>query len=407
MAYAQQTRTDFNTQSRIVRADGKTRLILLRGHMVYDETGRPVRVVAIIQDVTEQERTRQEGTLAQRRQTFLLNLNDQVRDLDDPNTIMEATVKGLGQFLEADFAGYGEVDEELGVNVISREWSRWVVSNEGRQFRLNDFLPNMITELKKGQALSVDDVETDPRMSDPASREIYKTINARSALAVPLLKNQRLVALLYLNTARPRKWSTDELMLVQDVAERTWTAVQKARAEIDLRETEARFRIIAESLPALVWIVTPELELTFTNDRWVRYSGFPKDRALGHSWMTTIYPPDLDRMKEELVAVRQNESPYETEARYRSANGEYRWHLIRAAPLHSATGQFYGLVRHEHRHPRHQADRDGASRERGTFVAGAACARHRRFRLGHFVRQGHLDARTGAPVRVRARHVHG
>ncbi len=77
MAYAQQTRTDFNTQSRIVRADGKTRLILLRGHMVYDETGRPVRVVAIIQDVTEQERTRQEGTLAQRRQTFLLNLNDQ------------------------------------------------------------------------------------------------------------------------------------------------------------------------------------------------------------------------------------------------------------------------------------------------------------------------------------------
>jgi len=342
MAYAQQTRTDFNTQSRIVRADGKTRLILLRGHMVYDETGRPVRVVAIIQDVTEQERTRQEGTLAQRRQTFLLNLNDQVRDLDDPNTIMEATVKGLGQFLEADFAGYGEVDEELGVNVISREWSRWVVSNEGRQFRLNDFLPNMITELKKGQALSVDDVETDPRMSDPASREIYKTINARSGLAVPLLKNQRLVALLYLNTARPRKWSTDELMLVQDVAERTWTAVQKARAEIDLRETEARFRIIAESLPALVWIVTPELELTFTNDRWVRYSGFPKDRALGHSWMTTIYPPDLDRMKEELVAVRQNESPYETEARYRSANGEYRWHLIRAAPLHSATGLFMG-----------------------------------------------------------------
>jgi PAS domain S-box-containing protein len=91
-----------------------------------------------------------------------------------------------------------------------------------------------------------------------------------------------------------------------------------------------------------VWILTPELELTFTNDRWVRYSGFPKDRALGHSWMMTIYPPDLERMQEEIVPVRQNESAYETEARYRSADGEYRWHLIRAAPLHSVTGTFLG-----------------------------------------------------------------
>ena len=342
MAYAQKTGTDFNTQSRIVRRDGQTRLILLRGHMVYDDDGLPVRVVAIIQDVTEQERTRLEGTMAQRRQTFLLNLNDRLRDLDDPNTIMEATVKGLGQFLEADFAGYGEVDEELGINVISREWSRWVVSNEGRQFPLKDFLPNMVEELKSGRPLAIDDVDTDPRMSDPAAREIYNTINAKSGLAVPLLKNQRLVALLYLNTANPRKWTTDELMLVQDVAERTWTAVQKARAEIELREIEGRFRIIAESLPALVWIVTPDLELTFTNDRWVRYSGFPKEHALGHSWMTTIYPPDLERMQQEIVPIRQQELPYETEVRYRSAEGEYRWHLIRAAPFYGGTGTFLG-----------------------------------------------------------------
>ena len=111
-----------------------------------------------------------EGSVAQRRQTFLLSLNDRLRDLDDPNTIMEATVKSLGQFLEVDFVGYGEVDEELGINVISREWSRWVVSNEGRQFPLKDFLPNMVEELKSGRPLAVDDVETDPRMSEPAAQ---------------------------------------------------------------------------------------------------------------------------------------------------------------------------------------------------------------------------------------------
>ncbi|WP_162419790.1 PAS domain-containing protein [Microvirga brassicacearum] len=341
MGYALKTKTDFNTESRIIRPDGRTGRIILRGSVV-SEGDKPVQVNAIIQDITEQERARREGSVAQRRQAFLLNLNDRLRDLEDPNTIMEATAESLGQFLEVDFAGYGEVDEELGVNIIAREWSRWVVSTEGRQFRLNDFLPDMMAQLKEGRIIAVDDVETDPRVSTPAMQAIYKTINARTALAVPLLKNQHLVALLYLNAARPRRWSTDDLALAQDVAERTWTAVQKARAEISLREIEARFRIIAESLPALVWIVTPELELTFTNDRWVRYSGFPKDRALGHSWMTTIYPPDMERMREELVPVRQNESPYETEARYRAANGEYRWHLIRAAPLHNVGGEFLG-----------------------------------------------------------------
>ncbi|WP_210485594.1 PAS domain-containing protein [Microvirga antarctica] len=341
IAYALRTKTDFNIEHRVVRPDGGTGHVLQRGCALYNGD-IPFRLVAVTQDVTDRERVRREGTVAQRRQTFLLNLNDRLRDLEDPNAIMEATVQSLGQFLEVDFAGYGEVDEELGVNVMAREWSRWVVSTEGRQFRLNEFLPDMVVQLKAGKTLCVDDVDTDPRVRDPAIQAIYRTINARTAIGVPLLKNQRLVAMLYLNAARPRHWSTDEIALVEDVAERTWTAVQKARAESSLRETDALFRVIAESLPALVWIVKPNLELTYTNERWVSYSGFPKEQALGHSWMTTIYPPDMERMRDELVPVQENESAYETEARYRSRSGEYRWHLIRAAPRHSQTGEFLG-----------------------------------------------------------------
>ena len=78
---------------------------------------------------------------------------------------------------------------------------------------------------------------------------------------MPLLKDQKLTAMLYMHSADPRAWSMDDLSLAEDVAERTWTAVQKARAEMDLRETDARFRLIAESLPALVWIVNPRTEL--------------------------------------------------------------------------------------------------------------------------------------------------
>ena len=211
-----------------------------------------------------------------------------------------------------------------------------------------------------------------------------------------------MVALLYLNTANPRKWTTDELMLVQDVAERTWTAVQKARAEIELREIEGRFRIIAESLPALVWIVTPDLELTFTNDRWVRFSGFPKEHALGHSWMTTIYPPTWSGCRQEIVPIRQQELPYETEVRYRSAEGEYRWHLIRAAPFYGAHRRIPRMVRHQHRHPRHQTNRHRPARKRRETFACTARARNWRVRPGRSVRQGDMVERAGKAVWLRA-----
>ncbi|MBF9232030.1 PAS domain-containing protein [Microvirga alba] len=343
MAFALATKTDFNVEHRVIRPDGRIGRVLVRGAAIY-ENDKPVRLVGVTQDVTEREKAREEMNLAQRRQEFLLTLNDQLRSLDDPNAIMEATARSLGHFLKVDCAGYGEVDETRGVILVEREWSKGAISNEGRAYRLYEFLPTMLAELKQGQPIFVEDVKSDPRTRDPKVQEAYSTLNARTALTVPLLKNQKLTALLYLHSAEPRVWTNDEMSLVEDVAERTWTAVEKARAEIGLRETEARFRIIAESLPALVWILTPDFELTYTNERWVRYSGLPAQEALGHSWMSAIHPEDIARIMEDSKEVRRNESTYTTEARYRSADGEYRWHMIQAAPLHDTLGEFKGWV---------------------------------------------------------------
>ncbi len=128
------------------------------------------------------------------------------------------------------------------------------------------------------------------------------------------------------------------------MAERTWVAVEKARAKRELRETEARFKIIAESLPALVWILNPETELTYTNERWVKFSGLPPEEALGHSYTRAIHPDDWARMTDDIENMVRNQSPYVTEARYRSSEGEYRWHLIQGEPVHGADGVFKGWV---------------------------------------------------------------
>ncbi|QRM28190.1 PAS domain-containing protein [Microvirga sp. VF16] len=343
MAFALKTKTDFNVEYRVIRPDGRIGRVLVRGGAVF-EGDKPVRLMGITQDVTAREKAKEDMHSAQRRQEFLLNLNDHLRSLDDPDAIMETTAEHLGRFLKVDCAGYGEVDEERGIILVEREWSKGVIGNEGRAYRLYDFLPTMMAELKQGHPIFVEDIRSDPRADNPAVQTAYSTINARAALAVPLLKNQRLTAVLYMHSAEPRAWFGDELSLVEDVAERTWTAVEKARAEIELRETDARFRLIAESLPALVWILNPNIELLYTNERWVAYSGLPPEEALGHSWMRVIHPADMTRMREELVPVVTHQTSYTTEARYRSHEGTYRWHLIQGAPIRSPTGEFKGWV---------------------------------------------------------------
>ncbi|MFL4994406.1 MAG: PAS domain-containing protein [Microvirga sp.] len=344
IAYALRTKTDFNIEHRILRADGSIGHVHVRGGIIY-EGNKPTSFVGVLQDIKERQKIREEMGQAQRRQEFLLKLNDQLSNIDDQYEIMEIAARNVSELLKVDTAGYGEVYQDRGVIIVEREWSWGLITNEGKVEKIDQQASPIIELLKRGQPAIINDVRTDPRLDDPALQAFYSTINARSGFAVPIHKNGRFIAEFYVYSSVPRDWTSDEIALVEDVAERTWLAIEKVRAETKLRETEARFKLIAESLPALVWIVKPNLELTYTNERWVTYSGLPPEGALGHSWTAAIHPDDWARMTEELKPVMANEIPYTTEVRYRSAEGEYRWHIIRAAPVHNAaTGEFNGWV---------------------------------------------------------------
>ncbi|MGO4525627.1 PAS domain-containing protein [Microvirga sp. 2MCAF35] len=344
VAYALRTKTDFNIEHRILKPDGSIGHVHVRGGIIY-ENNEPVRFAGVLQDIRERQKIREEVGQAQRRQEFLLKLNDQLSNIDDPFQVMEIAARNVSTFLKVDTAGYGEVYEDRGVIIVEREWSRGLISNEGKVRKIDQHANAIIETLKRGQPSIINDVRTDSRLYDPATQAFYSTINVRSGFAVPIHKNGRFIAEFYVYSSTPRDWTSDELSLVEDVAERTWLAIEKTRAETKLRETEALFKLIAESLPALVWIIKPNLELTYTNERWVTYSGLPPSEALGHSWTTAIHPEDWARMNEEIKPVIAGKTTYTTEARYRSADGEYRWHIIRAAPVHhAATRDFEGWV---------------------------------------------------------------
>lgn len=177
---------------------------------------------------------------------FLLRLSDRLRSLVDPVEVALLAAQMLGHHLRAPRAGYGEIDAAEEFVTVRRDWTDGTVSSlAGEAWMLDAFGPAVIAELRAGRTLLVEDFLTDPRAGQ-AYAATWASIGTRSLIVVPLVKAGRLLAILYLHEPQPRRWTEDEARLALEVAERTWDALERARAEAALRESEARFRSFSE-----------------------------------------------------------------------------------------------------------------------------------------------------------------
>jgi len=178
--------------------------------------------------------------LAERRLTFQLDLAEKLRGMNDPVGITAAAAEAIGRHLRVARAGYGRIDPSGTMISVDRDWSdSGVESLAGQSRPLDSFGPALIAELRAGYTLRVDDVATDPRTRGSGPAAAFAGIGARALLVVPLLKAGQLTAILYLHEGEARHWTETDAALAEDVAERTWAAVERALAEAALRAANA------------------------------------------------------------------------------------------------------------------------------------------------------------------------
>ena len=111
------------------------------------------------------------------------------------------------------------------------------------------------------------------------------------------------------------------------------------QAEEALRESERRFRTLAEALPHMVWTAEPDGATDYYNARTTEYTGLTLEQLRGWGWRSTIHPEDLPRCLELWTRSIATGEPYEIEFRVRRADGAFRWHLARALALRDDSGR--------------------------------------------------------------------
>jgi PAS domain S-box-containing protein len=123
-----------------------------------------------------------------------------------------------------------------------------------------------------------------------------------------------------------------------------WQRTRKRKAEAVLRESEERFRLLANTTPALIWMCDAQGKRTYLNDRYLAYTGSDKSAGYGHTWMEYVHSDDLPSVREALSEALRNPHPYSREYRVRRRDGIYRWVFDVASPRINSDGSFAGFI---------------------------------------------------------------
>ncbi len=183
------------------------------------------RFAALFLDVTARKR-------AEAKQTALLELGDRLRDLDDPDAMAFAAAEIMARATGAARSGYGIVDSNAETITIRRDWTEPGLPSLSGVHTFRDY-GSYIDDLRRGMTVAVHDTRGDARTVDGV-RDL-DGLGIRALLNIPVFEHGRFVALFYLNNPTARVWTPEQVAFARDVADRTRAAIERRRAELQLR----------------------------------------------------------------------------------------------------------------------------------------------------------------------------
>ena len=270
------------------------------------------------------------------RRSFLLSLSDALRASASALDVARTAVDHIGRHFHAAAAGYGEIDHDgssLRVVAQWREAGGWAPDDVIDIARFGERGAS-----RDGRPIVIDDV----RRHSHASAWIDAGVGA--IMTAPQVVDGRATAMLWIGVTGARAWSEDEVTLLSDSATRVWTELSRARAESDLRESEERFRVMADSSPLLVWVIDPAGRVNFVNRAYYEFFGITPGELEEGGWAPLVHPDDAPGYVREVEAALKAQRSFSAMARVRRGDGEWRWIQSFGAPRFAADGRFLGSV---------------------------------------------------------------
>jgi PAS domain S-box-containing protein len=332
----------WHTEFRAIRPrDGTVVWLEERGTARIDPLSGHMSVDGLICDITERKLAEAVLRESEARKTFLLHLNDVLRPLADPIRIQFEAARVLGRHLGADRAYYGGPE---GVHPITDQSGAAPAARKQRPFFVTD----------TGVSHSLSD----------ETRAAYGALGIRALASAPVIKEGALVWTLNVISSTAREWTSDEILLIKEVAERTWAAAERAKAEEALNASEERFREFAAASSDVLWIRDAHtMQFNFVSAAFSEVYGAPMQEAVGGNdlkrWAKLIEPEDRGPVFGALRRVRAGDRVVHEFRIRRPSDGQVRWIRDTAFPLLGSgnTVEYIGGIEQDYTDEKEASDR--------------------------------------------------
>src|SRR5688572_30774711 len=194
--------------------------------------------------------------------------------------------------------------------------------------------------LDSDQPLLIEDYADEVRFSpSPLQRDL----GIASAVSAPIGTPGGRFGVLGASSRTPHAFTADDAHFVQAVANVIGAAAERARTDELVRDSEARFRELADTTPALMWMTDAEGSVTYVNKGWLRFTGRTLQEELGATWAVGAHPDDLHEVLTRWRKASARREEFRVEYRLVRRDGSERWVLAVGLPRYDA-GEFVGYV---------------------------------------------------------------
>lgn len=307
---------------RAVHADGRTVWLGSRAEAVRGSDGRIERLIGAVINITERK-------LREAHANFLSEIGEVLSRLSDPDEIMRVTGGKISNHLNASRVFFIEIDRLNELSIVLYDWCKDELPSTVGRYPISEYSDeSFLNTLGAGECFIINDTASDPRLTLEAAAK-FAALQVGAALNTPFLMHGQLRYVLAVQQRAAQTWQPDEIELMRDLTARLWPAIERARIEKALRQSEDRFRLATQAVQAVIYDWDMLQDQVSRSEELFNLLGFRNDEAgvADNRWFVSrVHPDDLSRSLGVLKqAIENGAERFEDEFRLQHKAGHYIW----------------------------------------------------------------------------------